>query len=61
MVGVGDGPWDAMKQFDDYVPQRSFDNFQVIEILVSEKANFNTKSLLSDEKKLGFDLQYPSS
>ncbi|KAJ1381821.1 Zinc finger, RING-type [Sesbania bispinosa] len=29
LVGVGDGPWEDMKKFDDKIPARDYDNFQV--------------------------------
>ncbi|CAF3751188.1 unnamed protein product [Rotaria sp. Silwood1] len=52
MIGVGDGPWDMMKEFDDSLPARQFDNFQfvnynsVVEASIDTDADFALHALM---------------
>uniref|UniRef100_A0A0D9YIX3 RING-type domain-containing protein n=1 Tax=Oryza glumipatula TaxID=40148 RepID=A0A0D9YIX3_9ORYZ len=51
LVGVGDGPWDMMKEFDDNIPSRAFDNFQFVNF--SEIMN---KNMPQSRKEAAFAL-----
>ncbi|KAK7338630.1 hypothetical protein VNO77_19251 [Canavalia gladiata] len=51
LVGVGDGPWDKMKEFDDNIPARAFDNFQFVNF-----TEIMSKSIPSSRKEAAFAL-----
>ncbi|XP_068656182.1 E3 ubiquitin-protein ligase RGLG4-like [Aristolochia californica] len=49
LVGVGDGPWEDMRKFDDKIPQRDFDNFQFVNF-----TSIMTKNVSTSEKEAAF-------
>ncbi|MBA0852749.1 hypothetical protein Goshw_009367, partial [Gossypium schwendimanii] len=51
LVGVGDGPWEDMKKFDDKIPARGFDNFQFVNF-----TEIMSKNTSPDEKEAAFAL-----
>ena len=54
MVGVGDGPWDEMRTFDDAIPQRRFDNFQFVEY---NRIMSNPSLVTEERREASFALQ----
>ncbi|XP_048429888.1 E3 ubiquitin-protein ligase RGLG4-like isoform X1 [Pyrus x bretschneideri] len=51
LVGVGDGPWEDMRKFDDKLPSREFDNFQFVNF-----TEIMSKHTTSSEKETAFAL-----
>ncbi|GKV37861.1 hypothetical protein SLEP1_g45833 [Rubroshorea leprosula] len=51
LVGVGDGPWEDMKKFDDKIPSRDFDNFQFVNF-----TDIMSKNKSPSEKETDFAL-----
>lgn len=51
LVGVGDGPWDMMREFDDNIPARAFDNFQFVNF-----SDIMGKNLANERKEAAFAL-----
>lgn len=49
LVGVGDGPWEMMREFDDNIPSREFDNFQFVNFteIMSKHVDSSTQFALS--------------
>ncbi|PIN27049.1 putative E3 ubiquitin ligase [Handroanthus impetiginosus] len=59
LVGVGDGPWDMMKEFDDNIPSRAFDNFQFVNFTEIMSKNMD-RSRKEAEFALGALMEIPS-
>ena len=47
MIGVGDGPWDVMKDFDKKLKGRRFDNFRFVEFHETSKKARNPQAAIA--------------
>ena len=58
MIGVGDGPWDMMNEFDDSLPTRQFDNFQFVNYNSIVQASNNDDSAFALHALMEIPSQY---
>ncbi|KAI4343688.1 hypothetical protein L6164_011007 [Bauhinia variegata] len=57
LVGVGDGPWDMMREFDDNIPSRTtFDNFQACTFSFVNFTEIMSKNVDRSRKQAEFAL-----
>lgn len=57
-IGVGRGPWDTMKHFDDKIPRRNFDNFQFVDFHEIMKKCENEEVEFAKHALMEIPLQY---
>ncbi|XP_033748151.1 E3 ubiquitin-protein ligase RGLG4-like [Pecten maximus] len=58
VVGVGDGPWDLMEEFDNHLPLRTFDNFQFVNFHEATSKSKHPDANLALHVMMEIPLQY---
>jgi len=59
VVGVGDGPWGVMEEFDDELTDRKFDNLQFVELNAITHKHKDNKSMMEAQFALAALMEIP--